>query len=81
MSNKSSHGAQGSQKPQARLFSPRGAKMREPSMKQVWAGMAMLALLMNRTYEGEFTDIAADAWRMADAMEQEEEDRDEQGSV
>ena len=55
--------------------------MREPSMKQVWAGMAMLALLMNKTYEGEFTDIAADAWRMADAMEQEEEDHDEQGSV
>ena len=55
--------------------------MREPSMKQVWAGMAMMAMLMNRTYEGNLSDIAVDAWRMADMMEQEEEERDEQGSV
>lgn len=51
--------------------------MREPTMKQVWAGMAMMALLQNKTYEGELADIAADAWRMADAMEREEEERDE----
>lgn len=51
--------------------------MREPTMKQVWAGMAMMALLQNKNYEGELADIAADAWRMADAMEQEEEERDE----
>lgn len=51
--------------------------MKEPSMKQVWAGMAMMALLMNRTYEGNLEDVAADAWQMADLMEREELDRDE----
>lgn len=51
--------------------------MKEPSMKQVWAGMAMMALLLDKSYEGNLGDIAADAWRMADMMEQEEEDRDE----
>ena len=51
--------------------------MKEPTMKQVWAGLAILALLTRRDYEGDFTDIATDAWRMADKMEQEEEQRDE----
>jgi len=51
--------------------------MKEPTMKQVWAGLAMLALLTRRDYEGDFADIASDAWRMADKMEQEEEQRDE----
>jgi hypothetical protein len=51
--------------------------MKEPTMKQVWAGLAMLALLTRRDYEGDFADIAADAWRMADKMEEEEQDRDE----
>jgi len=51
--------------------------MTEPSMKQVWAGMAMMALLLDKTYEGDLADLAADAWRMADMMENEEEDRDE----
>jgi hypothetical protein len=55
--------------------------MKEPNMKQVWAGMAMMALLLDKSYEGNLSDIAADAWRMAGAMEQEEEDRDEQRSV
>jgi hypothetical protein len=54
--------------------------MSEPSMKQVWAGLAMMALLTRRNdnlYEGDFADIALDAWRMADHMEKEEQDRDE----
>jgi hypothetical protein len=51
--------------------------MNEPSMKQVWAGMAMMALLSRRDYEGDFADIAVDAWRMADHMEKEEQDREE----
>jgi len=55
--------------------------MSEPSMKQVWAGLAMMALLTRRDYDGDFADIASDAWRMADNMEREEEERDEQGSV
>lgn len=55
--------------------------MSEPSMKQVWAGMAMMALLMDKTYEGSLRDIASDAWVMADLMEREEEERDEQRSV
>jgi len=49
----------------------------EPTMKHFWAGMAMMALLTRRDYEGDFADIAEDAWRMADKMEQEEIDRDE----
>jgi len=48
--------------------------MSEPSMKQVWAGLAMMALLTRRDYEGDFADIASDAWRMADNMEQEEQE-------
>lgn len=55
--------------------------MREPTMKQVWAGMAMMALLQNKAYKGELSDVAADAWRMADMMEQEEEERDEQRGI
>jgi len=55
--------------------------MREPTMKQVWAGMAMMALLQDKQYEGNLADVAADAWRVADMMEREEEERDEQGSV
>jgi hypothetical protein len=55
--------------------------MNEPSMKQVWAGLAMMALLTRRDYDGDFADIASDAWRMADNMEREEEERDEQGSI
>ena len=51
--------------------------MKEPNMKQLWAGMAMVALLLDKSYEGNLADIAADAWRMADMMEQEEEERDE----
>jgi hypothetical protein len=51
--------------------------MNEPTMKHLWAGMAMMALLQNKHYEGTYADIAADAWRMADAMEQEEQERDE----
>lgn len=55
--------------------------MSEPSMKQVWAGLAMMALLMDKTYEGSLGDIASDAWVMADLMEREEQERDEQRSV
>lgn len=55
--------------------------MREPTMKQVWAGLAMVALLLDKEYDGSLSDIAADAWRMADMMEREEEERDEQRSV
>ena len=51
--------------------------MTEPNMKQVWAGMAMMALLSRQDYEGGFADIAVDAWLMADQMEKEEQDRDE----
>lgn len=51
--------------------------MKEPSMKQVWAGLAMMALLLDKTYEGNMGDIAADAWNMADLMEREEAERDE----
>jgi hypothetical protein len=50
-------------------------------MKQVWAGMAMMAMLRDESYEGNLADIAADAWRMADIMEREEEDRDEKISI
>jgi hypothetical protein len=50
--------------------------MSDPSMKQVWAGMAMMALLSRRDYEGTFQDLAADAWRMADEMEKEAEQND-----
>lgn len=49
--------------------------MKEPTIKHLWAGMAMIALLLDKSYEGTFGDIAADAWRMADMMEVEEEDR------
>jgi len=55
--------------------------MSEPSMKQVWAGLAMLGMLLDEDYRGNFADIAADAWRMADKMEMEEQERDEQRSV
>ena len=55
--------------------------MKEPNMKQVWAGFAMLALLMDKTYDGTFEDIARDAWRMADCMEDEEQERDEYRSL
>lgn len=55
--------------------------MREPTMKQVWAGMAMIALLMDKDYQGSLGDIASDAWVMADLMEREEEERDEQRSL
>jgi len=51
--------------------------MKEPSMKQLWAGMAMVALLLDKTEDRNFADVAADAWRIADMMEQEEEERDE----
>ena len=51
--------------------------MTEPTIKHIWAGMAMMALLLDKTYEGDLADLAADAWRMADMMENEEEDRDE----
>ena len=52
--------------------------MCDQAMKQVWAGMAMMAMLRDESYEGNLADIAADAWRMADMMEREEQDRDEQ---
>ena len=51
--------------------------MVDPNMKQIWAGLAMLALLRDPEYHGNFADIAADSWRMADKMEQEAEARDE----
>jgi hypothetical protein len=51
--------------------------VKEPSMKQLWAGMAMMALLLDKSYEGNLGDIAADAWQMAELMEKEEEERDE----
>jgi hypothetical protein len=54
-----------------------GGGMKEPNMKQVWAGFAMMALLLDKTYDGTFEDIARDAWRMADCLESEEQERDE----
>ena len=51
--------------------------MSEPTIKHLWAGMAMMAMLLDKRYEGTFADIAEDAWRMADELKQEEEDRDE----
>lgn len=51
--------------------------MSEPTMKHFWAGMAMMALLLDKNYEGNMGDIAADAWQMADLMEREEQERDE----
>ena len=53
--------------------------MREPSMKQVWAGMAMMAMLHDKSYKGNLRDIVADAWLMADLMEHEEQEREEKG--
>ncbi len=55
--------------------------MSEPSMKQVWAGMAMMAMLRDEEYHGNFKDIACDAWRMAELMEEEEHERDERRGV
>lgn len=55
--------------------------MNEPSMKQVWAGMAMMALLMDKGYKGNLGDVASDAWVMADLMEREESERDEHGRL
>jgi len=49
----------------------------EPTMKHFWAGMAMIALMLDKSYDGSPDDIAEDAWRMADAMEREEVNRDE----
>lgn len=51
--------------------------MSEPSMKQVWAGMAMMALLSRKDFEGDFADVALDAWMMADQMAKEEQERSE----
>ena len=51
--------------------------MSDPNMKQVWAGLAMMAFLLDKTYEGNLGDIAADAWQLADLMEKEEAERDE----
>lgn len=53
--------------------------MREPTMKQLWAGLAMFALIV-RDYEGSEKDIALEAWRMADMMDALEldEDRDDE---
>lgn len=50
--------------------------MSDPTIKQVWAGIAMLALMLRNAYDGDESDIAADAWRMADAMEREAEERE-----
>jgi hypothetical protein len=50
-------------------------------MKQVWAGMAMMAMLRDEEYHGNFKDIACDAWRMAELMEEEEHERNERRSV
>lgn len=51
--------------------------MREPTMKQVWAGLAMMALMSRKNYEGTYDDIAIAAWQMADSMEREQQDRDD----
>jgi hypothetical protein len=51
--------------------------MTEPSMKQVWAGMAMMALLSKPNYEGTYQDVVADAWEMAERMEMEQEARED----
>lgn len=45
--------------------------MKEPSMKQVWAGMAMMALLEKRPYDT-LSEIANSAWEMADLLEKRE---------
>jgi hypothetical protein len=50
-------------------------------MKQVWAGMAMMAMLRDEEYLGNFKDIASDAWRMAELMEEEEHERNERRGV
>jgi len=55
--------------------------MSEPSMKQVWAGMAMMALLMDKSYKGNLGAVASDAWVMAELMEEEEHERNERRSV
>jgi|APGre2960657423_1045063.scaffolds.fasta_scaffold27497_6 hypothetical protein len=52
-------------------------KMTEPSMKQVWAGMAMMALLSRPNFEGTYQDVAIDAWDMAERMEVEQQERDD----
>ena len=79
MSSKLLHGGRFFRQPLVKLFFKRGAKkMCDQAMKQVWAGMAMMAMLRDESYEGNLADIAADAWRMADMMEREEQDRDEQ---
>lgn len=51
--------------------------MTEPSMKQVWAGMAMMALLSRPNFEGTYQDVAMDAWDMAERMEVEQQERDD----
>ena len=52
-------------------------KMTEPSMKQVWAGMAMMALLSRPNFEGTYQDVAIDSWDMAERMEVEQQERDD----
>lgn len=54
--------------------------MSEPSMKQVWAGMAMMALLQDKNYQS-FDGIVGDAWRLADLMEDMEAMREERRSI
>jgi hypothetical protein len=55
--------------------------MTEPTMKQVWAGMAMMALLSDKKREGSYEDIASDAWQMALSMEREQINQEEEGNV
>jgi hypothetical protein len=46
--------------------------MTELAVKQMWAGMAMMAMLSQKDREGSYEDIASDAWQMALSMEHEQ---------
>lgn len=50
--------------------------MSDPTIKQVWAGLAMVALMLRNAHDGDESAIAEDAWRMVDAMEREADERE-----
>lgn len=49
--------------------------MSEPTLKDIWAGMAMMALVIK--YRGmEQEEIALEAWELAEALEKAKGERD-----
>lgn len=44
------------------------ARQKDPTMKQLWAGMAMMALLI-KDFEGTANEISELSWQIADELE------------